>query len=242
MANKLFFRKYVEVRERVEASQRSKEFYGEDDSLEKKQLSALKEIFDFIKNDESWAGQERSRRKAIVFIKNLCSYEKTKAELGAKSKNSVEASMSYLSKKLEKKVGASTIDLILEGKVDEAMIQFRAGTGKLNPADYIIEGLVDLLPKSYNTHCKLDECRKEIKLLLTFTKSHLAKLFISYNSDNLSYLMYVLTSTDKVVADERKLLYQLLNGEFSKDADGGSLDLNSQIVKAFEEFLTKGFR
>lgn len=239
MANKLIFRKYVEAREHVEESLRSKEFYGEDDSLEKKQLSALKEILDYIKNDETWAGQERSRRKAIVFIKNFCSYEKTKAELGAKSKNSVEASMSYLSKKLEKKVGASTIDLILEGKVDEAMIQFRAGTGKLNPADYIIEGLLDLLPIVDNPYSTLEKCEKEIKFLLAFSKFYLAEVTTSLNKENLSFLMYVLTSTDRVVANERKILYQLFNGDFSKNIDGGSLDLKSQIAKAIEEYLIK---
>lgn len=210
MANKLIFRKYVEAREQVEVSQRSKEFYGEDDSLEKRQLSALKEIFDYIKNDETWAGQERSRKKVIIFIKNHCSYEKTKNELRAKSRNSVEASMSYLSKKLEAKIGTSTIDLILAHKVDEAMIQFRAGTGKLNPADYLIDGLLDLLPKSNKRHVTLEECEKEIKFLLTLTKSNLEEHSCLYNKDNLSYLLYVLTSTDSVVADERKVLYQLL--------------------------------
>ncbi|AYV72909.1 hypothetical protein C2H98_15935 [Niallia circulans] len=38
VANKLFFRKYVEAREHIEALLRSKEYYGENDSLEKKQL------------------------------------------------------------------------------------------------------------------------------------------------------------------------------------------------------------
>lgn len=242
VANKLFFRKYVEAREHIEALLRSKEYYGEDNSLEKKQLSALKEIFDYIKNDETWAGQERSRQKAIIFIKNHCNYAKTKDELGAKSKNSVEASMSYLSKKLERKVGASTIELILEGKVDEAMIQFRAGTGKLNPADYLLDGLFDLLPKADKPHANLEECEKEIKFLLTFTKSYLARVSSLYNKENLSYLLYVMTSTDRVVADERKILYQLLKGDFSKDVDGSSLDLNTQIEKAYERFLTQGFR
>jgi hypothetical protein len=241
MANKLFFRKYVEAREHIEVSLRSKEYYGEDDSLEKKKLSALKEIFDYIKNDETWAGQEKSRKKAIIFMKNRCNYGKTKDELGAKSKNSVEASMSYLSKKIENKVGASTIELILEGKVDEAMIQFRAGTGKLNPSDYIIDGLFELLPIEGKPHSTLENCAKEIKFLLTFTKSFLAKICSSYNKDNLSYLMYILTSTDRVVADERKILYQLLNGDFSLNVEG-PLDLNSQIAMALKEFQAKGFK
>ncbi|MFG6497280.1 hypothetical protein P8610_18095 [Fictibacillus sp. UD] len=236
MANKLVFRKFVEAREHIEAIQRCKEFYGEDDSLEKKQLSALKEIFDYIKNDETWVGQEKSRKKAILFIKNRCNYGKTKDELGAKSKNSVEASMSYLSKKLEGKVGASTIELILEGKVDEAMIQFRAGTGKLNPSDFIIDGLLNLLPLSNKLHANLEECKKEIKFLLTLTKANLEKHTNLYNKHNLSYLLFVLTSTDSVVAHERKVLYQLLRGDFSKNANGDSLDLNSQITKAFENF------
>ncbi|AYV72910.1 hypothetical protein M1D49_00330 [Bacillus sp. PK3-056] len=150
--------------------------------------------------------------------------------------------MNYLSKKIEKKVGASTIDLILEGKVDEAMIQFRAGTGKLNPAVYLLDGLFDLLPKADKPHANLEECEKEIKFLLTFTKSYLARISSLYNKGNLSYLLYVMTSTDRVVADERKILYQLLKGDFSKDVDGSSLDLNTQIAKAYEGFLSQGFR
>lgn len=236
MANKLIFRKYVDAREHVEASQRSKEFYGEDDSLERKQLSALKEIFDYIKNDETWAGQEKSRWKAVIFIKNNCNYERTKDELGAKSKNSVEVSVSRLSKILEKKIGANTIDMILAGKVDEAMIQFRTGSGKLNPGDYLIAGLLDLLPKSNKRHASLLDCKKEIKFLLALTMSNLEERSRLYDEGNLSYLLYILTSTDSFVADERKVLYQLLKGDFSKNEDGSSLDFNSQIEKAFEQF------
>lgn len=242
MANKLLFRKLVEAREHVESTFRSKEFYGEDDSLEKKQLSALKEIYHYIMNDETWAGQERSRGKAITFIKNRCHYEKTRKELGAKSRNSVEASMSYLSKKLEAKIGVNTIDLIIQGKVEEALTQFRTGTGKLNPSDYIVEGLLDLLPKSNNSHAILEDCKREIKFLLAFTKFNLERLVALHKGDNFSYLKYILTSTDMVVANERKVLYQLLKGEFSKNIEGSSLDINSQIEKAFKALSDDDFR
>lgn len=235
MASKLIFRKLIEAEEQIQASLRSKEFSSEDDSLEKKQLSALRMIFNYT-NNETWAVQERSRRKAMIFMKNHCNYERTRDELHAKSKNSVEASMSYLSKKLEAKIGASTIDLILEGRVDEAMIQFHVRTGKLNPAEYLIEGLFDLLPTPNNFNIKLETCEKEIKFILIFAKKHLADLAAKYNNDNLSHLMYILTSTDSFVANERKVLYQLLNGEFSRDARDESVELNVQIAIALEEY------
>lgn len=242
MANKLVFRKLVEARELVEAVLRNKEFYGEDDSLEKKQLLALKVIFDYIKDDETWTGQKRSRRKAIIFIKNRCNYVKTKEELGAKSKNSVEASMSYLSKKLEAKIGANTIDLIMQGKIEEAMTQFQTGTGRFNLSDYIVEGLLDLLPKTRGTNVTLEDCKKELRFLLTFSKFNLERLIALHNEGNFSYIQHILTSTDISVADERKVLYQLLSGEFSKSDDGSSLDINSQIKMAFEQQLADSFR
>lgn len=124
---KLIFRKFIEAKERVEASLRRKELFGEDYSLETKQLCALKQIYEYMRDDETWAGQKRSRRKAMIFLKHHCSYEKTRDELNASSKNSVEVSMSYLSKKLENKIGINTINLITEGKVDEAIIQFETG-------------------------------------------------------------------------------------------------------------------
>lgn len=242
MARKLIFREYVEARELIEASLRSKEFYGDDDSLERMQLAAIKEIFDYIKNDVSWVGQERSRKKVLTFIKNRCDYEKTKDELSVKSKNSLEASMSYLSKKLAAKIGVNTIELIIRGKVKEAIIQFRAGTGKLNPNDYIIDGLIDYLPKPNNPYTSLEECKKELKFLLTFTKFNLERIVNTCSKDKFSYLIYILTSTDSIVAYERRILYRLLRGNYRENEDGSSSNLDFQIEKAFEDLLVKDFR
>lgn len=233
---KLIFRKFIEAKERVEASLRRKELSGEDYSLETKQLCALKQIYEYMRDDETWAVQKRSRRKAMIFLKHHCSYEKTRDELNASSKNSIEVSMSYLSKKLENKIGINTINLITEGKVDEAIIQFETGTGKLNPEKYVIKGLIDLLPPPVHSHTTLSTCEKELKFLLVFTTNHLKELAAKYNQENLSYLMYVLTSMDRAVTNDRRVLYQLLMGDFSRDASGKSLDINTQIAMALEKY------
>lgn len=232
---KLIFRKFMEAKERVEASLRRKELSSEDFSLETKQLCALREILHYVKN-ERWISQERSRKKAIIFLNNNCSYEATRKDLNASSKNSIEVSMSYLSKKLESKIGKNTIELIMEGRLDEARIQFETGTGKLNPRDYLIEGFLNLLPPPVHSHTSLSTCEKELKFLLVFTINHLTELAAKYNQENLSYLMYVLTSTDRGIANDRRVLYQLLKGEYSRDASGESLNLNSQIAMALEEY------
>ncbi|MGE7751585.1 hypothetical protein [Lysinibacillus fusiformis] len=232
---KLIFRKLIEAKEQIEASLRRKELSSEDFSLETKQLCALREIFHYVKN-ERWISQERSKRKALVFLKNHCSYEKTRDELNATSKNSLEVSLSYISKKLESRIGKNTIELIMEGRLDEARIQFETGTGKLNPRDYLIEGFFNLLPPPVHSHTSLSTCEKELKFLLVFTINHLMELAVKYNQENLSYLMYVLTSMDRAIAEERRVLYQLLKGEYSRDASGESLNLNSQIAMALEEY------
>lgn len=239
MAGKLIFRRLIAAKEQLEATINRKFLLDEDDTLERKQLSALREIYDYIAHDETWVTQSKSRRKAITFLKNHCNYEKTRAELNAKSKNSVEVSISYLAKKLEAKIGASTIDLILEGKVEEAMIQFRTGTGQLNPSEYLIEGVFDLLPPPVHTPTDFMACEKEIKFLLIFARNHLVELTTKYNQEHLSYLLYVLTSTDRAVANERRIMYQLLNGEFNEQAD--SFSLNTQIEKAFKEYAHVSF-
>lgn len=236
MANKLIFRRLTAAREQLEATLRRKCLLDEDDALEREQLLALREIYDYIAHDETWVSQAKSRRKAITFLKNHCNYEKTREELHAKSRNSVEVSMSYLAKKLETKIGTSTIDLILEGKVQEAMVQFRTGTGHLNPREYLIEGLFDLLPSPINTPISFIACEKEIKFLLIFGKNHLVELASKYSQDHLAYLVYILTSTDRVVADERRILYQLLKGEFNNKEQAGAIGINEQIDKAFKEY------
>ena len=241
MGRKIIFRKFIEAKELVEATLRSKEFYDEDNTLVRKQYSALKEIYDYIKTDETWAGKQ-SRRKVIIFIKNRGNYEKTRDEIGSKSRNSIEVSMSYLSKKLSIKIGDNTIELLMEGRVEEAMIQFHTGTGKLNPTDYIIEGLLNLLPEPEKSYKTLEECKRELRLLLTLTKFNLEKVKKSYDTNHFSYLMYILTSTDIVVSEERKVLYQLLNGEFSRNAEGEVTDLNEQIAVAIETLSANGFR
>lgn len=235
MANKLIFRKLVETREQIETVLRKKDFYGENDLLEQKQIAALKEIFNYIKDDETWTNQKRSRMRAISFIRNRCNYEKTKEELGAASKNSVEASMSYLSKKLEAKIGINTIDLIAQGKVEEAMIQFRIGTGRLNPSDRIVAGILELIPDTKNQDVILEDCKKEIRFLLTFSKFNLIRLISLHNKENFSFLRHILTSSDSSVANERKLLYDLLGGKFCENENGNALNIKQQIEMLFEQ-------
>ncbi|ERN51624.1 hypothetical protein [Alkalihalophilus marmarensis] len=235
MANKTIFRQYVEARELIEDRIRLKEFHGEDDYIERHQLALLKMIFKYIKDDDSWTKQARSREKAIIFIRSSCNYTKTKEEIGAKSKNSVEASVSYLSKKLANKIGADTIDLIVRGKIEEALTQFHICTGKVLPSNYMLKEFLELLPQPKWANLSLAECKKEIKLLLIFSKVHIERRLGQYNEEKLAYIMYILTSNDHMLYEERKVILQLLSGDVDKGEQGKPYDFQRQIQDAIPQ-------
>ncbi|WP_096202929.1 hypothetical protein [Bacillus sp. FJAT-45350] len=236
----LIFRKVARAVKEVQGNLNDQNLYNEDErQLEQKKLDALMLIVDFI-NKQEYLSHQKSKERLKYFLKNKLDYEKARLHFNT-SKNSIEASVSYIGKKLEKLIGLDTIDMILEGRIDEALTQFHIGTGKVKTSDWFIEGVHNYLPEpKKDILLSFEDCQEEITLLGMFSHFYLEDLFKLYNADKLSHLLYVLNSTDAKIADEREILCRLINGDFSrKNADADVLKMSVQVKKAIKELQSK---
>ncbi|MED3767661.1 hypothetical protein P4538_13295, partial [Geobacillus stearothermophilus] len=86
-----------------------------------RKLNALMEIVSYVKS-LAWLKQSQAKEKMRFLIKTKFNYERTKKEFNISSINAVEVFVSYANKKLLEKIGKDTVDLILRGEVDSAMV------------------------------------------------------------------------------------------------------------------------
>lgn len=235
----LIFRRVSRAVKEVQANLKDKNLFSEEErQLEQKKLDALMLIVDFIIKQE-YLSHQKSKERLSFFLKNKFDYEKTRLHFNT-SKNSIEASVSYIGKKLENLIGPNTINMILEGRVDEALTQFYIGTGQVKTDEWFIEGVKSYFPTpNKDVTLSLPDCKEEIHLLGVFTKLHLEGLVNSYDHNKLAYLLYILNSTDEKVADERQVLFRLLKGVYSKGEDGEFLNLKIQVSKAIEDLQSQ---
>lgn len=195
--------------------------YKENDDkrmLELKKLQALYEILDYIKSF-SWLSHQSSKEKVKTFLKCNYNYRKASEILGIPL-HSLETSICYASKSLERKLGQNTIELILDGDINSAMLQFKVGTNSISISNLFCEGIIDMLPKPKKDNTlSLHDCANEIKFLNHITKLSLQKIIKSMDRAKLSYLLYLLTSSDAQYAYERNLLYKYINDDIKNIDD-----------------------
>lgn len=238
---KLIFTKIYDSLSDVVMEIKERSLKGQDVEDCEKKKQALVRVLKHALQDDSWLSHKTSREKVRYFIHNGCDYDKTMEHFKAKSRNSVESSMSVFGKKFAEAIGVDTVDLIVNGFVEEAMKQFDQMTQKVDSSDIYLKGVSKLLPKPKNKYFLLEDCKEELKLLRLLTTSFLEQHTKRFDEEKIAYLLYVLVSSEKGVGKERSVLQDLLKGEYSQDTKGNSLTLNEQVSRTIEEYLKMDF-
>jgi hypothetical protein len=217
----------------VQTNLKAEDIYNEDQlELEQKKLDALKVIAKYI-GGMQYLSHKKSKEKLRYFLHNNLDYEKTSEQFNT-SRNSIEVSISNIGNKIESLIGSNTIDMIMEGKTEEALTQFDIGTGKVKPGEWFIEGFQALLPKpKKELSFSLADCVKEMDLLLMFTSHNIGRVVNKQNQERLAHLLYLIGSTDSKVEAEREILHCLLKAEFS-ERDGEYISRKEQISQALQ--------
>jgi hypothetical protein len=227
MGRIVIFRRIVEEINQLNDSIMEKEFSNQDTGLDKKKKEALLTILRYAIDEKwKWTGR-KSKAKILTFITSGCDYTETANCFNAKSVNSIEVTISNLGKKFEKVIGVHTIDLLLEGHVEEAMITARTGIGDIDLESYFLAGFTEFLPNTSQKKkalFKIEDCKKELLLFAHFTKHNVEKYLKGYSQEKLSYLINILTSTDKSVSVERQVLNQLFSGAYNEYKITGQID------------------
>lgn len=238
---KLIFTKIYDSLSDVVTEIKEKSLRGQDVEDCEKKKQALVRVLKYALQDDSWLSHKTSREKVRYFIQYGCDYEQTMKHFQAKSRNSVESSMSVFGKKFAETIGVDTVDLILAGHVEEAMKQFNQMTKKVDSSDIYLKGVMRLLPKPKKKYFPLEDCKEELKLLRLLTTSFLEQHTKQFDENKIAYLLYILASSEKGIGIERSVLQDLLKGEYSQNKYGNILTLNEQVSKTIEEYLKMDF-
>lgn len=189
-----------------------------DKEVEYRKQAALDELVKYTKS-YAWMKRRDAIEKVQAVLKSKYDY-KLVSEHFHVSSNSLQVTMSYASKLLEDKIGANTIDLILIGEIDNAMLQFRAGAGVVSLDALLVSGVTAMLPKTEKSlYLSVVGCEEELNFIRGLTVVKVAKELSGLDSSKLAFLRYILGSSDSRYARERGVVLNYISGNISNFAD-----------------------
>ena len=180
--------------------------------LLQKKLDALLELLDYVKSGD-WASTKKAKERMLYTMQNG---NEAAAEKFETTLASVKVSMSQYSTTIRNIIGGDTIQLILDGKVDEGLTQFRCRTGNLTLDTLMLHRPMTVFTKDYDItkEIKLSDCKYEMEVIHKYLDSTYQKDIAQCDKNKLGYLKHLM-STDIGHADERALLVKYLLGDMS---------------------------
>lgn len=177
--------------------------------MEQKDL--ITEIGEFTRSF-GWLSHERTKERARVFTKSRFDYAIMCKELNI-SYDVAKSSISYINSELKKNIGENTLELLLDGKVEEAKLIFYFCSGKSKVSDYILDSAVQGLPDANFMTINLSECGNELKYLQLYSRVMFNKWLKVIDKDKMAYIRYILETDNPKFAEKKKELVKLLRGE-----------------------------
>ena len=175
--------------------------------LEKSKIQVLGTIIQYIKTDG--VSRESARAKLSALMQTHFDYERV-GRMFNTSANSIQVSMSYLSKNLENKIGKETLPLLLAGQIEDAISNFEACSNTYLLAGFIPVEFTERIPLKIPKHLVLSDCSQELEFLRSISMSALNEQFTKLDLDKLILIRYILESRDNRYKTERQALYEYL--------------------------------
>jgi hypothetical protein len=218
-------------------------------------LDILMEIVQYVKKMD-YIKSQSVKEKFAIFLRSKYNYETTGAKFN-KKRNTIEVMVMRVSNQLESLVGKETIEMILDGKVSEAMKIFRTGTVNEPSLSYFLPDILKFLPEpKFEMFYSLEECKAELNILGLLTR-HGSKQFLeNYDQRKLAHILYILSLNPKrlgadigdtmqgyfdeghtshiKITDERDALIRFFNGEFDSSENSDSVRMKDQVDKAIQ--------
>lgn len=199
----------AEVKSNMEKYKSDEEFV----KIESSKLEALEVISDYI-DSMSWIRRKNALNKYKALVAHNFNSEKVANYLGT-SVGSVKTSITYLSNQIEEKIGKNTIELILEGNIQTAMLQFRVGTGYIDMSKVIDNGIYNMIEFGEAEGQLISDCESELKFLKALTFKSIQARLSTLSKDKLALIDKIMSSNDMLYAKERVLIYKYLDGEIT---------------------------
>lgn len=180
--------------------------------LEKSKMQVLGRIIHYIRTEGVKRGTAKAKLDALM--QTHFDYERVGAMFNT-SANSIQASMSYLSKNLENKVGKDTIDLLLSGKVEESISNFETCSNTYLLEELILMEFSERIPITLPRQVSIADCGRELEFLRSINIASLRQQFASLELEKFILIRYILESRDGRYKSERQAIHQYLIGNNS---------------------------
>lgn len=179
-----------------------------------KRLDALNEVLGYIKSGE-WASTKKAKERMIFTMKNG---NEAAAEKYETTLSSIKVSMSQYSTTIRNIIGVDTIQLIMDGKVEEGLTQFRCRTGTLTLDTLMLHRPMTVFTRDYDISqdIKLSDCRVEMEFIHKYLDSSYQRDVERCDKNKLAYIKHLM-STDIGHADERAALVKYLLNDLDID-------------------------
>lgn len=207
------FKELIKLKEEYADKLKQAKWGGYEEEI-KKYKEQLNMIVMLLKvKEEKWEITAKAREQVDYILDN--GIKKAMDKFG-KNEEALRKLFTRYSNKFEEKVGKTTIPLIKQGRIEEALLQFKMSWGILNLNDLFVSDLWNKLDEKKmqnDIKVKLSDCKDELKLLRLYSKSMLAEQMKGVDENNLYGLLKFLNSETTVYNREKMLIMQFLNGE-----------------------------
>ena len=186
---------------------------------ELKKLEFLKGIVAYI-NSYEWLTRSDVVAKVKAVLASNYDYDMV-AKAFKTTKASLKVTMSNASKSIQEKIGANTIQLVLDDDLVTAELQYKFGVGLVSSDDILIDGVRDLFKNSIDTKnekvniVSLLDCNKELGFLVNYSKAKLLSDLSKVDINKMLYIFELLESTSNKHSDEKKYLFSLITGQIN---------------------------
>lgn len=205
----LFFKRLEIVIKRLYA-EKKQETDSDSLALLNDKLDLLLEISEFIKSGK-WLNRQSATDRLLYCLKHSVSES---AEHFGCSTFSINSSMTNYSRKIEALLGDNILELIAEGRLSEAKLQFYWGTGQVSTNKLFFADFIDMLPSAkYEGDVDILDCGVELKFLKVCSIAYIKSLFAKIDKEKLAYLRYVLEKDSADTVQERMALFNFLNDD-----------------------------
>lgn len=196
-----------------ESKKENHELDIQDKIREQKEL--IQEIGGYTKSF-SWLTHKRTKERARVFTKSRYNYKIMCKELGI-SYDVAKSSISYINGELKKSIGENTLELILEGKVEDARLIFNFRSGKTKINDYIIDSALVALSDAKFSAISLSDCLVELRYLQVFSRALQKRWLEQIDKEKIGYIRYILETDNTKFIEEKKAIIKVIEGRKEVD-------------------------
>lgn len=178
-----------------------------------KQKGLLQDILNYV-NSFCWLKHEETIERIKFFLKNKYSYSEFCNYFGV-TYEAAKVCISYANQKCVEKIGKNTIDLILEGKIDEARATFLFRSGQLKLRNFIIDAALIGIPEAAYMTVDIEDCERELSFLRLYSQAILEARVELLDKEKMAYIRYILEGDNPKLAEERLHLLNLLQGRIT---------------------------